>query len=241
MKPLITFALAVLGVSVLAQEPVLTDEILRRLGGDPEARRAAIAKRAAEEMNSADRLLTEQAKEMAKNLKDPAALIALQSEDPLLLEVYAYRMYEAYGKPPPWALIVDIDIRQRPAAAKLMGELIRKYDRPGLRYGVLSWLLTHPDVVWNKAVMEEAVRDCLADPTKWDHEERYCLQSAVAAFGDDSHDAVFDQLEKAGVAIGSDRMKLKARLRLETEKNARSSMDGALPGQSQKAQERPLR
>jgi hypothetical protein len=93
-----------------------------------------------------------------------------------------------------------------------MKQVLLADSRPNERFYVLDWLDRHPDVEFADELMEEAIRLYRADPSKWDYSSRGILSRLVAGRGNASHLAFFDELEKAGVGEGNERLYLENRL-----------------------------
>jgi hypothetical protein len=204
MKPILTrfFCIIVIlscVVPVWAQERALTmDEMIRRLGGDPDKARADAAKRALKSPTPEEKANYARAIEMSASLTDDI-IANIPSSDPLLLALYANCIGTRGGNEHPWVSVVDRDIRRRPEAEALFQPLFRKTNLYESRFNVMRWLASNVDVPWGNDIMEEAIKLYRADPSKWEYGEVLTLCGLIMVRGNESHLEFLDELKAKGV------------------------------------------
>ena len=214
--PLI-FAITLISCQLANGQPQLTDDMIRRLGGDPVALREQESKRQKEAPNPEEVALQERAADMAKTIT-PVQIASLRSDDPLLTALYAYRVGWIDDAKLSWAPVIDQDVRQRKEAAQLMKSIFLTGRQHSIRINVMWWLDKHRDVKWGDEIMEEAIKLYRADPKKWDYSGVTMLRRLVAGRGNESHLPFFDELDKTEFGSGNDRGFLEHRIEIAKEK-----------------------
>lgn len=130
--------------------PPLTDDIIRRLGGDPEANREAARKRALESPTPEELAMLQRAKDMVETIT-AEEMSSLRSDDPVLAALYVYRVGVMEHPTRPWTKVIDNDLRQRKEAMQVIKSIFLTSRLPGTRPGVLQWLSEHLDVPWGES------------------------------------------------------------------------------------------
>ncbi|HBJ82608.1 MAG TPA: hypothetical protein DDZ88_01780 [Verrucomicrobiales bacterium] len=208
--------------SILAQgPPVLTDEMMRRLGGDPDKSRADAAERALQTRTPEEVANDNRAMEMSDTLTDEI-ITNIPSSDPLLLALYTNRIGTGSGvsNESPWLLVVDRDIRRRPEAKTLFQTIFRTTNRHGRRFYVMNWLAGNADVPWGNDIMEEAIKLYQTDPSTWEYADVGVLCRLIQVRGNESH-LVF--LDEVNAGIGDNGAGRSLRRRLEQAGKARTA------------------
>ena len=208
------------------QPPVMTDEVIRMLGGDPDKSRAEAAKNSLKLATPEEVATDIRVHRMEDTLTDDT-IRRISSADPVLLGLYMSRTaagQESYSKYP-WLEVVDRDIRRRPEAKALLRAQVLTPTRPTRRLSILNWLAANPDVPWGNEIMEDAMLLHRAEPDKWQHSEIWGLCRLIQVRGDESHLAFLDEVHtKSGSDHGA---ATRLRRRLDEEKKK-----GLLPPRS---------
>lgn len=184
-----------------AQESPLTpDEMMRRLGGDPDKARAEAEKRALTMRTPEEEANDFRAMQITTTLTDNI-IANISSDDPLLLSLYTNRIGTGSGvsNEQAWFSIVDRDIRRRPEAKDLFQKIFQETNRHARRLHAMRWLAGNPDLPWGNDIMEKAIKLYRADPSKWEHAETRMLCELVRARGNESHLEFLDEINAKGI------------------------------------------
>ena len=218
--------------SISAQTPpILTDEMMRHLGGDPNKARADAAERALQTRTTKEVVNDDRAWEISDTLTDEI-ITNIPSSDPLVLSLYWNRIGTGSGVSSefPWLLVVDRDIRRRPEAQALFQTLFRSTRRYGNRFYVLNWLAGNADVLWGSDLMEEGIKLYRADPSKLEYADVHALCRLIQIHGNESH---LEFLDEVNAGIGDNGAGRSLRRRLQAAKGkTHSSIELAPPSVS---------
>lgn len=218
MNALPILAIALISCQFVSGQTQLTDDMIKRLGGDPVALREQEMKRQKEAPSSLETALQERVASLAESITDET-MASLSSSDPLLSALYVHGMgwTNASPKPIAWVEVINRDMQRRKDAPQLVEAFFREKKKPSIRYTVMEWLDKHRDVKWADEIMNEAIKLYRADPREWDYSGVAMLRRLVAGRGNESHLPFFDELDKTEFGSGDDRDRLKLRIERDKE------------------------
>ena len=206
-------AFAILFATAANGQTQLTDDIIRKLGGDPEKLRQEAAERAKAAPSPEEVAMTERARAMVSTLTDQQ-MGSLLSKDPLIRKLYEERfgMVGHTQVEPSWAVVIDRDIKRRAEAPAILREILEAELKSKSHHTPLRWLEVNLDVEWADGIMESALQSYRNAPEEWDYGAVALLSRLVATRGNESHLSFFDELDKRDPGSGTDRHYLLARL-----------------------------
>lgn len=232
MNALPFFAVVMACANIVSGQTQMSDEMIRKLGGDPVALREEALKRQKEAPSAEDVALRERAATMAETITDEK-MASLTSDDPLVRALYERRLRLINHTTTPilWTQVIDRDIRRRKEAPALFEQIFESEHDAGGRLTSLEWLDVNRDVEWGNSIMEAAINSYRANPQKWGYSVTV-LRRLVAGRGNESHLAFFDLLDKTEFGSGNDRGFLEHRIKMAKEKTtpAASSTKPITPG-----------